>query len=44
MIWRADFSALRIGMANGILPKKTWDRDFNCTTDVPDFEGLSENY
>ncbi|KAL9636065.1 MAG: hypothetical protein Q9164_003063 [Protoblastenia rupestris] len=44
VIWRADFSALRIGMANGILPKKTWDRDFNCTTDVSDFEGLSENY
>lgn len=32
------------GMAGGILPKTTWTRDFNCTSDVPDFSGLSENY
>lgn len=25
-------------MNAGILPKKTWQRDFNCTTDVPDFK------
>lgn len=34
----------KAGMANNILPKKTWDRNFNCTSDVPDFHGLSEDY
>lgn len=32
------------GMNAGILPAKTWLRDFNCTTDVEDFSGLSETY
>lgn len=32
------------GMAAGILPTKTWNRDFNCTTNVDDFSGLSETY
>ena len=34
----------KAGMAAGILPKKTWVRDFNCTSNVPDFSELSENF
>jgi len=34
----------KAGMAAGILPKKVWDRSFNCTGNVPSFNGLSENY
>ncbi|KAI4286656.1 MAG: hypothetical protein L6R35_004093 [Caloplaca aegaea] len=34
----------KAGMAAGILPKKTWQRDFNCTANVPDFKDLPENY
>ncbi|KAL8641852.1 MAG: hypothetical protein Q9228_001399 [Teloschistes exilis] len=34
----------KAGMAAGILPKKTWQRDFNCTSDIPDFKDLPENY
>ncbi|KAL8719800.1 MAG: hypothetical protein Q9225_003235 [Loekoesia sp. 1 TL-2023] len=34
----------KAGMAAGILPKKTWQRDFNCTTNIPDFKNLPENY
>ena len=34
----------KLGMAAGILPQKTWNRDFNCTQAVPDFAGLPENY
>ncbi|KAL8860508.1 MAG: hypothetical protein Q9178_003167 [Gyalolechia marmorata] len=34
----------KAGMAAGILPKKTWQRDFNCTADVPDFADLPETY
>ncbi|KAL8705489.1 MAG: hypothetical protein Q9201_001420 [Fulgogasparrea decipioides] len=34
----------KAGMAAGILPKKTWQRDFNCTTSVPDFKDLPESY
>ena len=33
-----------VGMANGILPKKTWDRKYECSGDVPDFQGLGEEY
>lgn len=32
------------GMEAGVLPKRTWERDFNCTTDVPNFGDLSESY
>ncbi|KAF4981833.1 hypothetical protein FDECE_17624 [Fusarium decemcellulare] len=34
------------GLKAGVLPEKPWDRDFNCDTDVPDFEekGLPEYY
>lgn len=32
------------GMDAGILPKRTWERDFNCSTPVPDFKELSESY
>lgn len=36
----------RKGMAAGILPKKVWERDFNCEQEVDDFEelGLAETY
>ncbi|KAL8765735.1 MAG: hypothetical protein Q9209_007300 [Squamulea sp. 1 TL-2023] len=34
----------KAGVAAGILPKKTWQRDFNCTADIPDFADLPENY
>ncbi|KAI4195679.1 MAG: hypothetical protein LQ346_003372 [Caloplaca aetnensis] len=34
----------KAGMDAGILPKKTWQRDFNCTTNIPDFNDLPENY
>ncbi len=36
----------KAGMANGILPKTTWQRSFNCSSSIPDFggSGLSENY
>ncbi|KAL8786635.1 MAG: hypothetical protein Q9213_002664 [Squamulea squamosa] len=34
----------KAGMAAGILPKKTWQRDFNCTADIPDFADLPENF
>ncbi|KAL9580029.1 MAG: hypothetical protein Q9212_004734 [Teloschistes hypoglaucus] len=34
----------KAGMAAGVLPKKTWQRDFNCTSDIPDFKNLPENY
>ncbi|KAL9000694.1 MAG: hypothetical protein Q9169_000730 [Polycauliona sp. 2 TL-2023] len=34
----------KAGMAAGTLPKKTWQRDFNCTADIPDFADLPESY
>ena len=34
----------KLGMEAGILPQKTWLRDFNCTQVVPDFKDLPENY
>jgi len=30
------------GMAAGVLPKKVWERDFNCTQQIPDFKALPE--
>lgn len=34
------------GLAAGILPEKAYDKDFDCTGDVPDFggDGLAETY
>ncbi|KAI5923527.1 glycoside hydrolase superfamily [Camillea tinctor] len=34
------------GLAAGILPEKSYERDFNCDSDVPDFgsDGLDETY
>ncbi|KAI1380405.1 glycoside hydrolase family 5 protein [Hypoxylon crocopeplum] len=32
------------GLAAGILPAKAYDKDFNCDSDVPDFQGLSETF
>lgn len=29
-------------MAAGVLPKKVWERDFNCTQQIPDFKALPE--
>ncbi|KAI4126805.1 MAG: hypothetical protein LQ338_003564 [Usnochroma carphineum] len=34
----------KAGLAAGILPKTTWQRDFNCTSNVPDFKNLPDNY
>ena len=34
----------KLGMQAEILPKRVWERDFNCTQNVPDFQGLPENY
>ena len=45
--WRTEGAAQwdwRRGMELGTLPKKVWEREFNCTGRLPDFEGLSENY
>ncbi|KAI9759573.1 MAG: hypothetical protein M4579_002239 [Chaenotheca gracillima] len=33
------------GLAAGILPKKAYDRDYNCSMEaLPEFKGLPENY
>lgn len=32
------------GVDAGILPKRTWERDFNCSTPVPGFRELGESY
>jgi len=45
--WCTESSAQwswKLGMAAGILPGKVWERGFNCTTPVPDWKGLEENY
>ncbi|KAI4209807.1 MAG: hypothetical protein LQ351_007276 [Letrouitia transgressa] len=45
--WTAESAtqwSWKAGLAAGILPKKTWQRDFNCTSSVPDFKDLPENY
>lgn len=34
----------QLGLAAGILPKKAYDRDFNCTASIPSFSGLPEYY
>jgi glucan 1,3-beta-glucosidase len=34
----------QLGLAAGILPKKAYDRDFNCTGSIPSFSGLPEYY
>ncbi|KAF2713415.1 glycoside hydrolase family 5 protein [Pleomassaria siparia CBS 279.74] len=36
----------KAGMASGILPAKTWDRNFNCSSTLDDYGkmGLSETY
>jgi glucan 1,3-beta-glucosidase len=42
----APLWSYRKGLAAGILPAKAYDRDFDCTGDIPDFEssGLSETF
>jgi glucan 1,3-beta-glucosidase len=47
--WKTENAPLwsyEAGLKAGILPKKAYDRDFNCDSDVPDFakEGLPEYY
>lgn len=47
--WKTESAAqwsYEAGLKAGVLPAKTWDRDFNCDTDVPDFskQGLDEYY
>ncbi|KAK3316138.1 glucan 1,3-beta-glucosidase 2 [Apodospora peruviana] len=32
------------GMAAGVLPTKAYDRDFDCSSDIPSFDGLPETY
>jgi glucan 1,3-beta-glucosidase len=34
----------KAGMAAGILPKKAYEREFDCSQNIPDFEGLPETY
>ena len=34
----------KLGMQAGILPQKTWDRAYNCSSPAPVFSGLPENY
>ncbi|KAL8965615.1 MAG: hypothetical protein Q9183_003762 [Haloplaca sp. 2 TL-2023] len=43
--WKTDSATAtqwswKAGMEAGILPEKTYSRDFNCTTDIPDFKDL----
>lgn len=47
--WKTESAPLwsyESGLAAGILPAKAYDRDFNCSSAVPDFKaaGLSETY
>ncbi|PTB68940.1 glycoside hydrolase family 5 protein [Trichoderma citrinoviride] len=47
--WKTESSpqwSYQAGMQAGVLPKKAYDRDFNCDVAVPDFskEGLPEYY
>ncbi|KAK1251941.1 hypothetical protein MKX07_007420 [Trichoderma sp. CBMAI-0711] len=47
--WKTESSpqwSYQAGMQAGVLPKKAYDRDFNCDVEVPDFskEGLPEYY
>ncbi|MCJ1364500.1 hypothetical protein MMC16_003611 [Acarospora aff. strigata] len=34
----------KLGLKAGILPRKAYAREFNCTQDIPTFEDLPENY
>ncbi|KAF8852067.1 glycoside hydrolase [Acephala macrosclerotiorum] len=34
----------QLGLAAGILPAKAYSRDFNCSTTIPTFSGLPEDY
>lgn len=47
--WKTESAAqwsYEAGLKAGVLPAKTWDRDFNCDSEVPDFskQGLDEYY
>lgn len=47
--WKTENAPLwsyEAGLRAGILPKKAYEREFNCDVEVPDFEaaGLSESY
>lgn len=34
----------KLAMDAGTAPKKVWERNYNCSTEAPDFSGLSESY
>lgn len=47
--WKTESAtqwSYELGLKAGILPEKAYERDFNCDSDVPDFEskGLPESY
>lgn len=45
--WQTESAAqwsYKSGMANGILPKLAYQRDFDCSQSIPDFSSLSETY
>ena len=47
--WKTESAAqwsYSSGMAAGSLPAKTWERSWNCSVGVPDYDaaGLPENY
>lgn len=45
--WKTESAAqwsYKKGLEVGILPKKAWEREFNCSQTVPEFSDLPENY
>lgn len=45
--WKTESAtqwSYKAGLDAGILPAKAYDRDFDCSTDVPDFDDLPEYY
>ncbi|SPO05006.1 related to glucan 1,3-beta-glucosidase [Cephalotrichum gorgonifer] len=45
--WKTESAAqwsYEAGLKAGILPEKAYERDFDCSGNIPDFEGLPEYY
>ncbi|KAK4635300.1 putative glucan 1,3-beta-glucosidase D [Fulvia fulva] len=45
--WQTESAAqwsYKAGLAAGTMPKVAYTRDFDCSQDIPQFEGLPENY
>lgn len=45
--WKTESAAqwsYKKGLEMGILPKKAWEREFNCSSEIPTFGDLPENY